>query len=215
MELVLLGLGAYAAYKLTRFASNQAQATMDRRRYQRQAETRSRQCMQQQLARQQRKHRRLQQLSRDMQAALLRLDDAPDFRRAASRAEAAKDVPTSFRQRQYQRFRPQLLSHFRQCIEHGTDAQTLLESLMDLVDALGVNRFEAEYIQNEAERRRSTTQSPNPAFAYASQVQQFQREHEHRMQALRGLQMDEEMRERLLEAEQHRFHEQLLGQPDM
>ena len=61
------------------------------------------------------------------------------------------------------------------------------------------------------EAERNLPAPPRPvALPYAQQLTQLQRDHEHRMEALRQLQnIDAETREQLLEAEQGRFREAL------
>ncbi|MBI2806064.1 MAG: hypothetical protein HYX68_13875 [Planctomycetes bacterium] len=159
--------------------------------------------------------RRLNQKARALQVALFKLAEAPDFRRAASWAAQAQDVPLAFRQRQFRRFRPRLVRRFADRLADGGDPAVLLESLQTLVQALGVDTFEADYIRDEAEGHLpSNTQQP---VSYSAGLVQLQREHQRRMDALRAVPgLDAETREQLLEAEKTRFREALenLGQQE-
>lgn len=157
--------------------------------------------------------RRLNQLYRDLQIALLRLDQAPDFRRAASFAAHARSVPADLRQRQFGRFRPQLVEHFASRMQAGTDEQVLLQSLRALLSALGVAEFEADYIHGEARRSRPT--APPPVRTYDEQLRGLQEQHDQRVQTIRDLPaLDDEIREQLLEAERERFRETVLALGD-
>jgi hypothetical protein len=153
--------------------------------------------------------RRLNRLARNLQLALIGVRKAPDFRRAASWAAVAGDVPLAFRQRQYRRFRPLLVEHFRARLSAGDAAEPLVQSLSALVQALGVAPFEADYIRREAERTLATRRLPAADVPYGQQIAQAQAEHEQRLAALQGAQVSDEIREQLLEAEETRFRETL------
>lgn len=159
--------------------------------------------------------RRLNQKARVLQVALFKLSQAPDFRRVASWAAQAQDVPLAFRQRQFRRFRPRLVQHFADRLAEGGDPAVLLESLQTLLHALGIAAFEAEYIRAEAEGHLPTN-TPQPV-SYSAGLLQLQREHQRRLEALRTLPgLDTETREQLIEAEKTRFREALehLGQQE-
>jgi hypothetical protein len=157
--------------------------------------------------------RRLNQLYRDMQIALMRVDQAPDFRRAAAFAARARAVPAELRQRQFQRFRAQLIEYFASRVQAGTDEQVLLQSLRALVSALGVADFEADYIHGEARRSRPT--APPPVRTYDEQLRGLQEQHDQRVQTIRDLPaLDDEIREQLLEAEHERFRDTVLALGD-
>ena len=157
--------------------------------------------------------RRINQKARVLQAALFKLSQAPDFRRVASWAAQAQDVPLAFRQRQFRRFRPRLVRHFADRLADGGDPAVLLESLQALLHALGIATFEAEYIRADAEGT-VPTNVPQPT-SFSSAMQQVQRQHQQRLDALCTLAgIDNETREQLVEAEKTRFREALenLGQ---
>lgn len=159
--------------------------------------------------------RLLNQKARVLQLALLNLSQAPDFRRAASWAAQAQDVPLAFRQRQFRRFRPRLVRHFSDRLAAGGDPEVLLESLQALLHALGIAAFEAEYIRVDADGQLPTN-AQQPA-SFSAGLLQLQREHQRRLDALRGLPgLDNETREQLIEAEKTRFREALenLGQQE-
>jgi len=163
----------------------------------------------QQQARQE--HQRLNQLYARMQTALLQLDQAPDFQRAASVALQARDVSSQYRQHQFLRFRPVLIQHFTRRLTAGEDEQRLSTSLTALVQALGMADFEAQYIEAEARRRMPRPIAPQ-AESYEEQLRRLQTDHDQREATLRSLPgLDEEMREQLLEAEQTRFRDSLLA----
>ena len=137
-------------------------------RQQREQQNRQQQASNLQQQRQHRQRLRQQALNkkyRALQIALLQINQAPDFQRAASRAEAARSVPLDLRQRQYHRFRSQLVQHFIRKLRTGTDGQILLDSLTTLIEALGIASFEASYIQQEASRQgQRTNQQPTENF---------------------------------------------------
>jgi hypothetical protein len=149
--------------------------------------------------------------ARNLQLALLQLDRATDFRRAATWAAQAKDVPLAFRQRQFRRFRPHIVGYMAARLQAGADAEGLTQSLALLLQHLGIASYEAEYIRTEAERSLVRQPAPDTELPFEQQVQALQRQHAQRMEALRRLpDLEEEMRERLLETEEHRFQEALL-----
>ncbi|MEZ6055490.1 MAG: hypothetical protein R3C01_02175 [Planctomycetaceae bacterium] len=160
----------------------------------------------------------LRRLYRQMQEAILHLDREPDpdFRRAASAAQQARAVPPDFRQRQYHRFRPLLVQHFQSCLRRGTSRDILIASLTELVEAMGMPGFEADYIRQEVDRTTGNV-PPIPTGGdavqdFQAQLLQVQEEHTQRVEAIRGLaSIDEEIRNQLLEAEERRFQQALFG----
>src|SRR6185369_9386400 len=131
----------------------------------------------QQQARQE--HQRLNQLYARMQTALLQLDQAPDFQRAASVALQARDVSSQYRQHHFLRFRPVLIQHFTRRLTAGEDEQRLSTSLTALVQALGMADFEAQYIEAEARRRMPRPIAPQ-AESYEEQLRRLQTDHDQR-----------------------------------
>lgn len=146
--------------------------------------------------------------SHAFQAALLQLASASDFRRAATLAVAAKLVPAEFRRRQFTRFRPSLIAHYGRCaVLDGANEELLLQSLRDLVVALGVAAFEADYMRDAADRQ---TNGSKPAATPANRLAELKRDHESRGAAIReGLAQNPELQEQLLEAEENRFRQAL------
>lgn len=169
------------------------------------------------VMRQRRQHIALNRRSRNMQEAIVNLDQAPDpdFRRAANAALAARQVPIAWRRQQYRRLRPLLVAHYLSSLNRGVDSETLLESLTELVEALGVAEFEADYVRQEAERkhqRRPSSGAENSSSEFERQLQQSQAEHTRRKQVIESLSgLDPEVREQLLEAEERRFQSLLFG----
>lgn len=207
MELAFLGVLGYCLYALA--------STAWRRLQQRRSDTawQERMAAQQKLADDRRRadqyaaDQRLRKLNQVMQQALLQLEQAPDFRRAASFAKLAASVPIAFRQRQFTRFRPKLVQHFVARLTAGDDATALYPALAELVQALGVARFEADYIQAEAERQLERP-APRPERTFAAAMATLQQEHERRKEALATLEaISPELREQLDEAEEARFRE--------
>ena len=144
--------------------------------------------------------------SRAFQTALLQLTAAPDFRRAAALAARATLVPVAFKRRQFARFRPSLVDHYRRAAAAGADAATLLQSLRDLVVALGVAAFEADYVRAEADRASARPAVPDTADRLAA----LKRDHDARVAAIRdGLGANADLQEQLLEAEEGRFRQAL------
>ncbi|MEZ6052418.1 MAG: hypothetical protein R3C02_13670 [Planctomycetaceae bacterium] len=170
--------------------------------------------------RSQREHAQQSQQYRQMQLAMLHLDQEPDpdFRRAASAARAARGVAANLRQRQYGRLRPMLVQHYRRCRSRGTAAEILLESLVELVEALGMPEYEADYIRQEAERTQQTRPTASPVDSvqeFQQRLSQAQQEHEQRIQAIRTLSgLNDDTRAQLLEAEEQRYQSRLFGGRD-
>ncbi len=155
----------------------------------------------------------LRHKNRLMQTALLQLEQAPDFYRAASFAAHAADIPLAFRQQQFHRFRPSILAHAVAKLRNGFDGETLRDSLDKLVTNLGMASFEADYIWQEAQRQCERRESPRATYAEAMTT--MQQEHEQRMSVLRTLVgVDDELREQLVEAEEQRFRDQMLTHND-
>ena len=187
-----------------------------RRTHQRNQETTATQRLVRNRLQRQRQNRERQQRQtelnkkyRELQVALLQIGQAPDFQRAASRAEAARDVPLSSRQRQYRRFRPQLVRHFVKRLRAGTDAQTLLDSLTALVEALGIASFEASYIQQEASRQ-GQHRNQQPTENFSTTLERVQQEHADRAAALNQASLDPETKQQLLEAQNQRLTDALM-----
>ena len=213
IELLLAGAAAYGVYRIGQKAWQKHQAAASIRQQQ-QCDAAQRQ---QHWAAQQEQRRRaaakIEEAARLMQLALQQLGEAPDFRRAATFAKHAKIVPVAFRIRQFRRFRPQMVQYLATRLRQGMSAEELLPGLTELVTALGVADYEADYIRREAEgQTRSTAQ---PQLGYAGRVRQLQTEHEQRLEALRNLPgIEAELREQLVESEQQRFRDQMLALAD-
>ena len=224
MEFLFFGAFAYALYwgigrafdmTCRSFASvhrRQTEAWASSQRESEAVAARRRRSAKRQYRRQQRQ-RRLNALARNFQVALLQLDRATDFRRVANLARHAKDVPLGFRQRQFRRFRPRLVQHMTARLQVGVDPELLCDSLAELLTALGVSEFEADYIREEAERRQPPTpQVPEPTFT--DELQRQQQQHNERMSAIRGLTIEAEIKEQMLEAERTRFERQMVRGED-
>ncbi len=214
MELLVMamlgyGLCAAAAHARRRYRDRQAMTERRERAAsdaKRQADLRRSQAY---AARQ-----RLRRLNHLMQTALLQLEQAPDFRRAASFATLARDVPLGFRQQQFCRFRPKLLGYLVTRLRGGGEARALRQSLDQLARALGMAAFEADYLWQEAHLQIESGRPVAPAN-FASSVATLEQEHQHRVEILRTRsQLDEELREQLIEAEEQRFREAMLRAGD-
>ena len=209
MELFVVCALTYGAYKLVQKGYQLRSASRERRRRDTESQAAADRRYAEQLGRRQTQHRRLNGLARNMQLALLQLNQAPDFRRAANFAAHAKHVPIAFRQRQFHRFRGQLVQHLITRLQAGGDPEVLLESLRELLSALGVSEFEADYILEEVERRRPPRREP-PRPDFGEELQRSQREHQERMTAIRGLNVESEIREQMVEAERARFERRMV-----
>jgi hypothetical protein len=210
-ELVLAGAAAYGAYRLCRSACRHAQAAAQSRRWAREAAAqRQRQRMAEEAARQ-RAAEKVSHSARLMQIALIQLPQSPDFRRAATFARHAKSVPVAFRRRQFQRFRPLLVEHLAARLRDGMTVEQLLPGLTDLVTALGIAGYEADYICLEAEGQLQQ-RAGQPPLGFAAQMRQLQAEHQQRLDAIQCLpDLAPELREQLVEAEQQRFRERMIA----
>ena len=188
-----------------------AEATASERQ-QREQQNRQQEARDLQQQRQHRQRLRQQALNkkyRALQIALLQINQAPDFQRAASRAEAALSVPLDLRQRQYHRFRSQLVQHFVRRLRAGTDGQILLDSLTTLIEALGIASFEANYIQQEASRQEQQT-NQRPTENFSTTLERMQQEHTDRTTALNQATLDPETKQQLLEAQNQRLIDSLM-----
>jgi hypothetical protein len=212
MEIIALllltgaGCGVYKAVQ----AARRERTTRQQRLAQENAEARQQQRLARERSRRARQRRNINAVARNLQLAILQLERAPDFQRAASWARQAGKVPLGFRQRQFRRLRTRLVQHFGARLRAGTNRELLLDSLRDLVQHLGVAPYEADYIAQEAEGNRERPAPPSqPGFADA--LEQLQRDHDERIEAIRGLATtDESIREQLLEAEMSRFRDAVM-----
>ena len=215
IDLLITGAAIYGVFCLGRTAWRCSKAKSQTRQWeQAEATQRQRQWEIQQQARR-RAAAKIQEAARLMQVALMQLRQSPDFRRAATFAKHAKNIPAAFRIRQFQRFRPLMVQHITARLQQGMSAEELLPGLTELVTALGVADYEADYIRREAEGQTQPTATPRPA--YAARVRQLQVEHEQRLDTLRSLpNIDAELREQLVESEEQRFRDCMLalGQAD-
>lgn len=144
----------------------------------------------------------------EMQTALLELPAAPDFQRAAWFAAKARDVPITFRQRQFHRFRTSILHHLVSRLQSGAEREPLRQSLVELVTHLGLAPFEADYLWREADAQ---LQALLPAPPYATEMARLEREHEQRLAVLHSLAgVGDDLREQLIEAEEERFRQAML-----
>jgi hypothetical protein len=150
-------------------------------------------------------------LARQFQIPLLQISQAQDFRRAAGFARLAKAVPAAFRRKQFQRFRPTLIEHLVSRLDSGGNREVLIQSLTDLIRALGVATHEADYILAEAEARLHGRR-PSPALSLEDQLREAQQRHEERVQAIRALaELNDDIREQLLETEDQRCADEMLN----
>ena len=209
MELLFLIALGYGTVALCRKGYRARTASRERRQRDTDARVAAQQRHAEQLGRRQTQYRRLNALARNLQLALLQIDQAPDFRRAANFAAHAKHVPIAFRQRQFRRFRERLVGHLAARLQAGGDPELLVESLGELLTALGVSPFEAEYLRQEADRRRPARREP-PQPDFGEELLRSQREHEERMTAIQGLNIESAIREQMLEAERTRFERRMV-----
>ena len=129
---------------------------------------------------------------------------------ASTYAKHAKIVQATFRIRQFRRFRPLLVEQFSIRLRQGRSAEELLPGLTELVTALGMAGYEADYIRMEAETLTRPAARPEPG--YVGQARQLQSEHEQRLNALRNLPgIAADLREQLTEQEEQRFRDQMLA----
>jgi hypothetical protein len=156
------------------------------------------------------------QAAREMQLAIQQLSQSPDFRRAASFAARAVQagVPAAFRQRQFRRLRSLLIEHLARRLQAGAALESAAAGLRELVGSLGVAAYEADYIATEAQgRQRAPAQRAEPN--YRDRLRQLHAEHAQRLEAIRNTaDLEEELREQLVEAEQERFRRELLEEPE-
>jgi hypothetical protein len=216
IEVVLLAAAAVAGgYKIGKAIKDQT----DRSRAQQAARLAAQHAHEQSAATAQRRQAQAdaakRQAARDMQLAIQQLSQSPDFRRAASFAARAVQVGVSaaFRQRQFRRLRSLLIEHLARRLQAGAALESAAAGLRELVGSLGVAGYEADYIATEAQgRQRPATQ---PAPNYRDRLRHLHTEHTQRLEAVRNTaDLEEELREQLVEAEQERFRRELLDEPE-
>lgn len=217
----LAGLFLYGAWKLLLVIRSRLTMRRARRQAVRVAATqqqRQRQQISQAQVQQQRQHgenvRVINSRYRTLQVALQQIPQAPDFRRAADIAAQCGVVPAPYRRRQFRRFRPLMVRVVSQRLAAGADLETLNRSLTDLVTALAVSDFEAEYIFQEVQARQVDSEEQS-SEGFGSRLRKLEREHKSRVAAIEALSaQDASVKQQLLEAENSRFQEEMLGTTD-
>jgi hypothetical protein len=215
-ETVLIGGALVAgAYKLAKAINTHS----DTSRAQRDAQLAAQQASERAAAAKRRRQAQTdavrRQAARQMQVAIQQLAQSPDFRRAATFAAraVAVGVPADFRQRQFRRLRSLLVEHLAGRLQLGASLETAGAGLRELVTSLGVAGYEADYIATEAQGRQRPTARPAPN--YRDRLRQLHADHTQRMEAVRNTpDLDDELREQLVEAEQERFRRELLDEPE-
>jgi hypothetical protein len=157
------------------------------------------------------RQKRLRHAGIELQRALQQLPQSRDFRRAASIAAACRELPVPFRRRQYQRHKKLILEQAVACLQNRIDRQLLCNSLADLLQYLGVARFEAEYIIDAAARSLQEQIAPRKTPDFAAQLEEELREHQRKVRAIESLPGDPTVVEQMLEIE-HRRHASVLLQ---
>lgn len=158
--------------------------------------------------------RRINAVYRALQIAIQQITQAPDFQRAATVAAQCGAVPVSYRRRQFRRYRPLIVTTLAKRLAAGGDLEMLTRSLTDLVAALGVSDFEADYILQEVQSHERNSQNEQ-GEGYGSRLRKLELEHRQRVSAIEALsQQDAAIKQQLLEAENNRFHEEMLGTTD-
>lgn len=151
--------------------------------------------------------------AREMQLAILQLSQSPDFRRAASFAASAAQagVPAAFRQHQFRRLRPLLLEHLVRMLRTSAVQDGSVPGLSELVRSMGVAAYEADYLLAEASQ---AAQPPRQVPNYRQRLRELHADHMQRLQAIENMtDLEEEIREQLIEAEHERFRTALLTEP--
>lgn len=156
-----------------------------------------------------RKRREQNERGKWLQISLQQLAQAPDFQRALSWALKCQEINLPFRQRQFRRFRGELVAHLSRRLAAGENRERLMTGLRGLVKALGIAPFEADYMLRQVQERQQS--QSDPAGQFAAQLRRQQQEHDQRMSTLRSLNVSDDIREQLLEAEERRFQQQLFG----
>lgn len=155
--------------------------------------------------------RRRLQIAQGLTRSLEQLDQTPDFRRAASWAAHGSSLSVSHRQGLFRKFRPKLIQHYSKRLAAETDAQVLHQSLCDLLSALSIAPFEADYIRQQATRN-TPPSNITQENEFRERLTRYHREHQERLAAVQSLAgLDDETRERLLEVEVERYRDALLS----
>lgn len=148
--------------------------------------------------------------ARALQSALEQIPTAPDYRRAAAAALRCGELPAEQRRQMFQKFRPLIEQHATVCLQQRIDQRLLAQSLHDLLSALAVDTFEAEYIVLVAVQT-IKNQVPLPRHSsYQEQVDEEVLLHRERLHAIDQSLDSEEFREQLREVEQRRHEDVLL-----
>ena len=183
------------------------------RQYQQQQEMQRRRLLLERQQAQLAADQRQQLAARNMQVAMLQIEQSLDFRRAASYAVLAREVPLAFRQQQFRRLRPLLLRHLVARLQSGQSIRASAKGLGELVTALGIAKYEADYLIAEASAA-GTLPAPAPV-TFTQLAQKWQADLQQRSDAIQSLtNLDTDLREQLLEQEQQRFRERLLSASD-
>ena len=212
LGLAVLGALGVGAVHLGRHATERAAALAQRQRVEATRRAAAERRLLQERQRRVALARRHAVLEARLRQSLRALGRAPDFRRAANWASHAESLLASVRHKIFRDFRMNILRHYASRLAAGENTDVLFLSLRELITALGIPTFEASYIKQEAERR---TAVPAAAARPAVDQQLAERERQHvaRLAAIRALtSIDDDTRQRLVEAEETRFRDSLMDE---
>ena len=149
-------------------------------------------------------------LAQRLQIAFSQIGNDPDAKRLRSWAIQAKELPQEFRRRQYGRFKSHLIRRLHEWDASGTDRGELRQDLQDIAEAMGVAKFEADYLVDQLPPPPTPRALSGPE-EFDQRLREIHREHQSRMSSLRSANLDPELLEELIETEQNRYRDQLLG----
>jgi hypothetical protein len=155
------------------------------------------------------RRKRVHALALKLQQALREVPSSRDFRRPASIAALCREVPVGFRQMQYKRYKSIIEEHAAVCLQQRINRTLLTNSLADLLQSLGIARFEAEYVIEAAAKKLKDEIAPHRDRDFGRVLQDELRLHRQRVKAIESLKDQPETIEQMLEIE-HRRHEEAL-----
>lgn len=157
---------------------------------------------------------RLNALGHQLQISFLQLPQCPDLRRQRSWVAHSSDLPLTFRQRQFARFKGMFHTECSRMLREGVGREQLLTDLRAIVVGLGIAAFEADYIINAILDRPEPEVDPNIAFQ--QRLVRIHAEHQQRLNAIESLEhLTDDDRQQLIEEEQSRYRQLLFGYRDM
>ena len=146
----------------------------------------------------------------ELKSRLKQLRDDPDFRRCAESAKECRDCAAIDLRHLFGIFREEMLDQVVVRLSSDADKHELLASVRDLVTALRLPAFEADYIFEAARQKLAPHLIRRRSSDFSEQVLQESSTHAERVSAIQALGDTAETIEQLLELEQRRHTQALM-----